>query len=224
MRDGYLGALAARTLGVAPVLRPVTPSRFEPDGPTGRLEISEGGDVAADRHASSEIDRNPRQPAALGEPAPVAVAHEERLLPPVDPDHPAPSLMPTQSPALDERGVQNDLAALAPAANTDTAALGIATLAQAFALPATEPGPGPSQTPAAGRPGAATAHANASDHSHASQATDTTPPPPVIVRIGRIDVRAGDVSPRPAPIPRAPAAQMGRSLADHLAARDRELS
>jgi hypothetical protein len=33
MRAGYLEALAARTLGAAPVLRPATPSRFEPEGP-----------------------------------------------------------------------------------------------------------------------------------------------------------------------------------------------
>ena len=33
MRPGYLAALASRALGVAPVLRPATPSRFEPEGP-----------------------------------------------------------------------------------------------------------------------------------------------------------------------------------------------
>jgi hypothetical protein len=46
----------------------------------------------------------------------------------------------------------------------------------------------------------------------------------VIVRIGRIDVRAGDTTPRPVLAPRPAAAQPGRSLSDHLAARDREFS
>ena len=42
MRPGYLANLAARTLGVAPVLRPATPSRFEPEGPQAELrEITE---------------------------------------------------------------------------------------------------------------------------------------------------------------------------------------
>ena len=37
MRPGYLAALASRTLGVAPVLQPATPSRFEPEGPQAEL-------------------------------------------------------------------------------------------------------------------------------------------------------------------------------------------
>ncbi len=39
---GYLAGLASRTLGIAPVLRPATPSRFEPEGPQAELrEIAE---------------------------------------------------------------------------------------------------------------------------------------------------------------------------------------
>lgn len=42
MRPGYLADLAARTLGVVPVLRPATPSRYEPQGPQAELrEITE---------------------------------------------------------------------------------------------------------------------------------------------------------------------------------------
>ena len=37
LRPGYPADLAARTLGVAPVLRPATPSRYEPQGPQAEL-------------------------------------------------------------------------------------------------------------------------------------------------------------------------------------------
>jgi len=45
LRPGYLAALASRTLGVAPVLQPATPSRFEPEGP--QAELPETADLRA---------------------------------------------------------------------------------------------------------------------------------------------------------------------------------
>ena len=53
MRTGYLAALASRTLGVAPVLKPPTPSRFEPENPQAQWhEVAEVPEAAPDRSAA----------------------------------------------------------------------------------------------------------------------------------------------------------------------------
>jgi hypothetical protein len=224
MRDGYLGALAARTLGVAPLLRPATPSRFEPDRISGRLEMAEVGETVSERPAPEDPLRPPRG-AALDEPGPETGPADAPLLPRLDPDRPrmdtafAAPLEESQDPALGT-----------PAADPGVAALGIAALAQAFAAPDTSAeavGPLRSQGRGFAR-AAASAGRVADSGSRRSSAPGNAEAPqapvPVIVRIGRIDVRAGEAAPRPVPVPPRPAGPAGRSLAEHLAARDRELS
>ena len=58
MRPAYLTALASRTLGMAPLLHPVTPSRFEPEGlrPGGWAEISEMRSAAPGHPPSQPAD------------------------------------------------------------------------------------------------------------------------------------------------------------------------
>lgn len=228
MRDGYLGALAARTLGVAPLLRPVTPSRFEPDGPGGGIEFAEVSDPAGGRHPLAEPDAAFASRAVAPEPPQRTARHaDERLLPPVDPDRPVAGPVPIAPPAEPgEQAAGPEAVPPAPLVGADSAAAGIAALAQAFALPASvaEPdGPGPDRS--AERAQSAPARRQSTDQGRESPARDTgdQAPAPVIVRIGRVDVRAGDAAPRPLLAPRA-AAPSGPSLADHLAARDRELS
>ena len=66
MRPGYLAALASRALGVAPVLRPATPSRFEPEGPQAELrEITEiRGPVPGPAAAPHQVPARPDETVA----------------------------------------------------------------------------------------------------------------------------------------------------------------
>jgi hypothetical protein len=214
VRTGYLDAVAARTLGVAPLLRPATPSRFEPDGPTGRLEVLEIVEPAIDVPA---VGPQPRAHPPLPPQAP-RMPLDEPLLAPVEPDL-APLVAASQpaEPLVVEHDTAVDL---------DTAPIAIAALART--VDAQRPGPAPIDREAVvsrvdARPAGS---ARRSAHRRAAEpawAPEEPAPPAVVVRIGRIDVRA-ESAPRTVTVPRPPAVQAGRSLADHLLARDRELS
>ncbi len=72
MRAGYLAALASRTLGTVPTLRPVTPSRFEPTAPQpGLHEVVEMVEVveAADARGTGGQNAPRSSSAAPGQPA-----------------------------------------------------------------------------------------------------------------------------------------------------------
>jgi hypothetical protein len=214
VREGYLDALAARTLGVAPLLRPVTPSRFEPAG--GRLEVLEIVEPAADvpivrQAASADLTSRPER---------LSVPADEPLLAGPEPDPPfhttAQPEAPPESPQVE----------LEPAADQDTTPIGIAMLARAVSAEHAEP------MVAAHDDVAPRAEVPSASPVRQSTRWQTVEPswepkesmPAVVVHIGRIDVRAADPVPRISPVPRRAPVQAGRSLADHLLARDRELS
>ena len=84
MRPGYLAALASRALGVAPVLRPATPSRFEPVGPQAELrEITEIRVAAGPRPAATprQVPDRPDEPDRPDQTVADAMAETDRSLP-----------------------------------------------------------------------------------------------------------------------------------------------
>lgn len=218
MRTGYLDALAARTLGVAPLLRPVTPSRFEPDGLVGPLEVLEVTEPLPAAPPTAPIQVSAPQAT---EPAALAVHPDAPLLPAVEPDASFGDTARTSQVEVPHES-ESPLAA-----ESDTAPVGIAALARAVA-----------EHDASARDGAQVATAVEASRQHSAARREqrsavqemvepsgtTLAPPPVVVHIGRIDVRAADPAPRPVVAPRQPPVQAGRSLADHLLLRDRELS
>jgi hypothetical protein len=217
VRTGYLDALAARALGAAPLLRPVTPSRFEPEGPTGRLEVLEIVEPAADVPHVEQA--TPARPPSRPEPPLVPV--DGQLFAPVEPDlGPLVAVRPGPPPAP---AVERE-----PTADSDTAPVGIATLARAVDTERAGPTPALALRDAV-MPRADAAPADPARPGARERATEPSwepeepAPPAVVVRIGRIEVRA-EGAPRTTAVPRQPPVQAGRSLADHLLARDRELS
>jgi hypothetical protein len=215
VRTGYLDALAARTLGAAPLLRPVTPSRFEPNGPTGHLEVLEMVEPATDVPAlRPEPHAHPPSP-----PQPPQTAVEKPLLPPVEPDPAMPVLAPVA--ATDPPVVQGG-----PAADVETAPLAVVALARTVNAAPAGPAPTVRAADALLVDTTPTGPHRASPHRRAAEplrTPDEPAPPAVVVRIGRIEVRA-ESAPRPFTVPRPPPVPAGRSLADHLHARDQELS
>jgi hypothetical protein len=259
VRTGYLAALASRAVGAAPVLKPPTPSLFEPESPqadwhdvvevhqTARDQVAGSGGVPlrADETAADTIltagpspggffgpDLDQGHPAAsadhsgaaLGalEAAQARPAQDRRETPgkreaqPARPSGADPAR--AQGSAADTAGelVPGQVAWLAPDAAGGPAATeffrepGMA-LSQDRRAPwpdegASRPQDVPSwpQPAATGRPGGPT----------------PAPGPAIVVRIGRVDVRAVQAAPPAAPAPRRrPSA--GPSLEERLRARDR---
>lgn len=251
MRAGYLTALAARTLGAAPMLRPVTPSRFEPESLQPGLH-----DVFDVREAEPNPPAAPVPvPARPGEQPPDAVTEAGRprrgVFESDDPGDRRAAVGPRDQWAAPDA---SELAGPAGDAAERRRGARRETLADA-AEPWSASGPGPGQ----GAPGPAArdyqpprwaddlvtmaasslaASANGApwhvdairagrSRQHGQAGDGTSEPaegsgaePAIIVRIGRVDVRAVQAAPPPAPAPRSrPPA--GPSLEEYLLARDR---
>jgi hypothetical protein len=230
LRPGYLGALASRTLGVAPVLRPATPSRFEPDRPQqGLAEIEQVVEVTPS--AERLLDAGPGgavrdEPEAERTTAPEA--HR--------PARPARPSVATGRPRREEPLVPQAFEPTTPSPAEHTQALPLPTREQrdtrtdgwlddrssvipeeiARTLHRSEE---PTWPYAAGGPGE---RLEASRRAGPTVGPTETAPSKVVVHIGRIEVQAVR-APAPAvvaaPTPRQPA--QGTSLADQLRARDR---
>jgi hypothetical protein len=242
VRWGYLAALASRTLGAAPLLSPATPSRFEPAGPGGgsfavvvQPEGRPGPDGREGAGAPGPGVAGPRAPRAAG---------WDALGSPGEPPAPAPR-SPAAPGAWDLRELR-DLAAGSP--SPDHAPLPGTPLPPEAPLPPPPalPRPPGATTPAVQCPagakqeavGPAPAAALAAwpavevrrlggdeplGGPRASPGTQPAPQPQeprIVVRIGRVEVRAVHPAPLAAPPPR-PRPPSGPSLAEHLAARDR---
>ncbi len=269
MRTGYLAALASRTLGVAPVLKPPTPSRFEPENPQAQWrEVAEVQEAAPDRSAAPGRAR-PRADEAwaapvheagrplrgffgpnLGQDLPVTRVDQDswaardgratpgdRVVPPVsqpagDPAGSAAEsllLAPPAGSAVPGEVAPGRAATLKPAAAPDVPAREVSWApghassshgSQAARLEdVARPLPSAHQAPAAGWTGPSRQQARAAGQAGEPTAASGTGPA-IVVRIGRVDVRAVRAAPPPAqaPPPRPPA---GPSLAEHLRARDR---
>jgi hypothetical protein len=245
LRAGYLTALAARTLGVAPMLRPATPSRFEPESPQAEL-----------REVIGVQEAEPYPPAA---PVPVAAGADEQ--PPdavTDAGRPRRGLFEFDVPG-DRRAVEGPqdhraipeiserarhaagAAERRPAARpesladateprSDRAAPSLASrdgqppgwaadLAAMAASPLTAPGNRAAWPVDVIRAERSRQQAQAGDVT-SEPAGASGAEPAIIVRIGRVDVRAVQAAPAPTPAPRArPPA--GLSLEEHLLGRDR---
>lgn len=233
MRDGYLAALAARTLGVTPLLRPVTPSRFEDmraEAPGDIFEVSEIAD------AQSPAQADPRRPPAPSVSAP-AVDDDQPLLP-------RPAARTAEPPAraafvehdevaqpdrVDERRDDaidrprpaGDPTAAAPhPAASGWGPTAIDALVRAVTAPDPPPGD-PAAKPARAAPtdGSESAVTRA-DVRAADRPVAAAPEPAVIVHIGRIEVRAVEAPRRPVVIA-PPAGAAAPSLSDYLLARER---
>lgn len=274
MRPGYLADLAARTLGVAPVLRPATPSRFEPEGPQAELrEITEVREAQAPSQQPRETVTSPqaqdgwapgvtesaREPSQSAErsrrsaPPPARanteafpavdrpprgffaadIAGEPGLVQSAQDSWAAPDLSePAREPAATGVQVSADAAAPTPAW---PGLAGLDPTPEAM-LHRDHRGPWPEHLVQASRsrqqdqpPGRAGERvaggkrvngddgANGGQGVEADEASNTEPV--IVVRIGRVDVRAVQAAPPPAPAPR-PRPAAGPSLAEHLAARD----
>jgi len=265
LRPSYLADLAARTLGVAPVLRPATPSRFEPEGPQADLrEITEVRETqpppqrvtVASAYPQAEdgwapgVTEPAREPAQSAErsrrtaPPPASasteafptvnrpprgffaadIAEEPGLVPSAQDSWAAPDLSePARAAAATSVQVSADAGTLTP----DAAGPGITAEAM---LPRGRRGPWPEHLVQASRSGqqaqppgrageriAGGKRVDGVDGDEAAEAHSTEPA--IVVRIGRVDVRAVQAAPPPAPAPR-PRPAAGPSLAEHLAARD----
>jgi len=84
LRPGYLAALASRALGVAPVLRPATPSRFEPVGPHAEPRAITEVRVAAGRGPAAtprQVPDRPDEPDRPDQTEADALAETDRSLP-----------------------------------------------------------------------------------------------------------------------------------------------
>jgi hypothetical protein len=245
VRARYLEALAVRTLGTAPVLRPSAPSRFEPESP--QAELTEAGytvDAAALAERAAGAEQRPAQAIEadrplLGDYQPRS-ADEGRAQPPQDDNWPVRAARPDAQERLTEAQGQRERptgprSQWAPpflaGSPGDTRSSSLSALA-----PHEAPGPdgelAPRATAAVAMPlqGPAMHHDDAAEQSHARQrgrddwrdAAHQQPPksePAVVVHIGRVEVRAVHAQPPPAatPRPRSPAQP---SLADYLLARD----
>ncbi len=266
MRPGYLTVLAARTLGVSPVLRPATPSRFEPEGPQAGLGETMPGPPAGSGETVPGPQAGPAQnPAPRRAPdraddtlMDAALAADPPLLGFFEPgngeERPPPEGWAAPGAHESGRGVR-------PGTAPAPAPVGPQTSAQATAVPPglTAPPSGAAAVPPGltappsgraasgaepagpGQPAGEPAEAAVPPGSRATGPADVieatlsrqqaqaagqggepgearSPEPAIVVRIGRVDVRAVPPPPPPPPRSRAPA---GPSLAEHLHARDR---
>jgi len=269
LRAGYLTALAARTLGVTPMLRPATPSRFEPESPQAELrevigvrELREAAGVQELREAAGVQEAEPNPPAA---PVPVSARADEQ--PPdavAEAGRPRRSFFESDFPG-DHRAVvgprdhraapdiseppghaadaaerrraarpepladaaeprpgsvpPSGQAAPSPASRDDQPPGWAADLAAMAASPPEAPRNRAAWHVDAIRTGRSRQQAQAGDGTSEPAGASGTEPA-IVVRIGRVDVRAVQAASPPAPVPRArPPA--GPSLEEYLLARDR---
>jgi hypothetical protein len=229
---GYLAALAERTLGVAATLRPAAPSRFEP------AQLAEGGLVEAVE--TSEAPAPAQRPPVESPPAVTSKPAERRLLPPVEPSPvrlpPAPSAVelpaagvpasPAEPVPAAPPAERTPEPAPAPAPGPPDVPRGVTELARAVTAltgpfgPADQAGRRSPDQDETGPRGADRSGRGAAAERMESRYADAEPQPPLVVHIGRIEVRAIE-APRPvAPAPRPAPAPAGASLADYLLARD----
>jgi hypothetical protein len=253
MRDGSIAALASRTLGVAPVLRPATPSLFEPEGSRAGLreiEIMEGREVGRDSAPTSLRAPARAEPAAGATRTATAAGHaadeaDAPLLGFFEADLVGqPARQPvTTTGTFSGVGAPGEEVA-PPAAGIHArgdAPAGLAALARVGSLTPDTAGQSSDATAPAtpGEPAEPTsAHdrrpagsdgviprssqkATTNEQTHHRAEADHTEPA-LVVRIGRVEVRAVHA---PAQPPAAPATRArppaGPSLAEHLLARDR---
>jgi hypothetical protein len=222
MRAGYLEALASRTLGLAPVLRPASRTPFETHAPSPWGEVEEVREAA---------------PALSGAPTSVPPSGgEERSRPALEVDGP---LLGFREPERFEarRPERSDPAAGAPVsapgetaveaarpaaggpfrAETHVAVAAVeARAAAAVEARPSSAGAGPVEGPVVRPP------TTADEPTHGPARLAPSEAAPIVVRIGRVDVRAVH-APAPAVAPSAPTARppAGPTLAEHLLARDR---
>jgi hypothetical protein len=264
LRPGYLADLAARTLGVAPVLRPAIPSRFEPEGPQADLrEITEVRETPPPPQRAREtvapaypqaqdgwapgVTEPAREPARSAErsrltaPPPARasteafpavdrpprgffaadIAEERALVPSARDSWATPELSePARAPAATGVRMPADAAGLIPdAAGLDSAAEAMLSRGRRGPWPEhlVQAGRSRQQAQPPGRAGEGAQRGRGVEAAEAAEAHSTEPA--IVVRIGRVDVRAVQAAPPPAPAPR-PRPAAGPSLAEHLAARD----
>jgi hypothetical protein len=267
LRTGYLAALASRTLGVAPVLKPPTPSRFEPENPQAQWrEVAEVQEAAPGRSAAPGRAR-PRADEAGADPVLAAdrplrgffgpdlgqgpaarvdqdnwAARDGRATPE---DRPAPSVsQPAGDPAEPARGGLRAAAAVGsavpgevapghaaadaapdvtapevPWAETSGHASSLRGSRAAWLEDVVQPLSSARQAPAAGWTDPSRQQARAAEQAGGPPGAPGAGPA-IVVRIGRVDVRAVRAAP-PAAQPPPPRPPAGPSLAEHLRARDR---
>jgi hypothetical protein len=256
MRSGYLTALSSRTLGLAQTLRPVTPSRFEPDAPHGPLEVTQTVDVTPPvpgpgAHSPGHVSHASREPAAREPRGPTTgdrtlielAGRQSASRGGQQPDEPLllqegrPPVwayeLARRTPA--QAGPQPDESHSnmtgTPAAVT---AVGFRPAAQQADMPRErlelsrssrrsgwEPGsPNPDEIPGDASPAAGVHRYETAASVAGAHAEPSVPAPAIVVRIGRLDVRAVQASALPpATAPRRP--PPGPSLEEYLLARDR---
>jgi hypothetical protein len=251
LRAGYLTALAARTLGVTPMLRPATPSRFEPESlqsglhdvfgvqeaepnpPAAPLPVSarrgeqpanavtEAGrprrgvfesDVPGDRLAAVGPRDQWAAPDASELAGPAGDAAERRRAVRAEPLADAAEPWPASGPGPGQ-------AAPGPAARDDQPPRWADDLVTMAASPLAAPANGAPWHVDAIRAGRSRQQGQPGDGT-SEPAEGSGTGPAIIVRIGRVDVRAVQAAPPPAPAPRS-RPPSGPSLEEYLLARDR---
>jgi len=208
---GYVTALLARSRGQAPLLLPSTPSRFETDAhpladvqhevtvlQRRETDVGQRPAITVPEMARGEVLRGAQRPQPTSRPTgATSPAYDESISAPMHPTVAAPEaddlLMPDQRPPL------HDVTPVSPRHAAPT------------------PAHFDEQRIAAGP----LDHADRSAARLAPSAAPADDAPPIVVRIGRLEVRAVQVPPvaRPQPRPR-PAATP--TLEERLAARDRQ--
>jgi hypothetical protein len=233
MSPGYLTTIASRTLREGRVLAPRVPSRFEPRG--GRAWAAEDGFGEAPAEPSPAVGgpeeqlRESQAALRLHDPEPLFVPRSRRRI--AHELRPEPGFRPA---AVEDPHAGDD------AAHAADAAPGIAGLAHplgageeraqpasARSLPLVAGSSEAAPSPPADR--AALVGRSAAEPALQPRPVDAQPArpprsepvaePTVVVRIGRIDVRAVH-TPAPAVTPPAAPQPPAMSLADHLQARD----
>jgi hypothetical protein len=256
LRAGYLTALAARTLGVTPMLRPAIPSRFEPEGPQAGLpevvEVHETEPIlpGAPRSTPSRADDQPADTATRvdrprrgffesgfpRERAAMVGTHDSEA-PDISELTEEPAEAARRQPAAPLGSRTTDLEPFADAAAASPGSVPRPGQAASSMARQEDESPGRADPAAeAARPlaalgsravwhvdviqaGRSRQQVQASDGVSQLAGTSSTEPA-IIVRIGRVDVRAVQAASPPTPAPRArPPA--GPSLEEYLLARDR---
>ena len=233
MRAGYASILVSRTRGGAPRLRPATPSRFEPDTRPGDFSddttIDHHVDATPQLAAQSRAERpihyppvSPPQPWAADEQDEPLVGlrrpeeewglFDARAVWPSEPGHWAAiddqpdrrrGMGPTRAPRSGQSRMPGERAAVPSAIEA------------------------PQATPEPASPVEQLVVTRRLEHEYLSAVRSSTPAEhggvdaPIIVRIGRLDVRAVQAAPAPRAEAR-PRRQAGPTLEERLLARDRQ--
>ena len=244
MKTGYASTLVARSRGQAPLLLPATPSRFEPDVHAAALH----DDVAVAEHTDTMVGQ--RTEAAVPgrtaleadratDTAPLLGWRSAPTSPPVD-DFLSTTTQSAVPSTADERSDAPGHPPPPAAAHDADARLMPPRRAPIPDIKPAAPGPqypevdeshwAGASARATPEPSQSTEHVTAArrvegeGRSHARRAAaDETgkDDPPIVVRIGRLDVRAVQAPPAPRPQPR-PRPGAGPTLEERLAARDRQ--